>query len=343
MSGVAAGEVLVVGAGVSGLACAQALAAAGRRVAVLDRARGVGGRCATRRLEGVPFDHGAGFLHGGDPAFLAALDAVPAIRLEGWPRRVEGSGRPCQPEAFRPGERRVAFAEGVSAFPRHLAAGLDVRLETEVEGFEITAGGVRLGLRSGAVEAPVVVLALAAEQGLGFLAGLPAPPPAVNAARALLQTAVSQPSLALLALYPPEVAVPEWDAAYPERSKVLQVVLNETSKRPAAGRTALVLQAHAAWSRERLRSTAWPEELLDEAAHVLGPWAARPSASYAHRWSYARLDRSAELCGPMLLALPGGGRLGLCGDRFAPGGGVQAAFTSGRMMAGRILAGEVGA
>jgi len=42
----------------------------------------------------------------------------------------------------------------------------------------------------------------------------------------------------------------------------------------------------------------------------------------------------------MLLGLPGGGRLGLCGERFAPGGGVQAAFASGRMMAGRILAGE---
>jgi len=343
MSGDAAAEELVVGAGVSGLACAQALARAGRRVAVLDRSRGVGGRCATRRLEGLPFDHGVGFLHGSDPAFLAALDAVPANRLEGWPRRVEGTGRPCQPEAFRPGERRVAFADGVSAFPRHLAAGLDVRLEAEVQGLEIAAGGVRLGLHSGALEAPAVVLALAAEQSLGFLAGMAAAPPAVDAARALLQTARSQPSLALLALYPPEVAAPAWDAAYPERSRVLQVALNETSKRPGIGRAALVLQAHAAWSRDRLRSTAWPDELLDEAAHVLGPWAGRPSASYAHRWSYARLDRSAELSGPMLLALPGGGRLGLCGDRFAPGGGVQAAFASGRMMAGRILAGEVGA
>ena len=340
MTGHAAPEVLVVGAGVSGLACAQALARAGRRVAVLERARGVGGRCATRRLEGVPFDHGAGFLHGTDPAFLAALDAVPAIRLDGWPRRVEGTGRPCQPEAFRMNERRLAFAEGVSAFPRHLAAGLDVRLESEVQGLEASPAGLRLRLSDGALEAPAVVLALAAEQSLGLLAAMPAAPAGVDAARALLQTARSQPSLALLALYPPEAAAPAWDAAYPERSKVLQVVLNESSKRPEAGRTALVLQAHAAWSRERLRSPAWPDELLDEAAHLLGPWAGRPVARHDHRWSYARLDRSAELSGPMLIDLPGGGRLGLCGDRFAPGGGVQAAYASGRMMAGRILAGE---
>jgi predicted NAD/FAD-dependent oxidoreductase len=332
-----------VGAGVSGLACAAALAPARRRVAVLERARGVGGRCATRRLDGVPFDHGVAFLHGTDPAFLAALAAVPATRLDGWPRRVEGTGRPCQPEAFRPGERRFAFVEGVSAFPKHLAAGLDVRLEVEVRGLAAAEGGVRLGVADGAVEAPVVVLALAAEQSLGLLAALPAAPPEVNAARALLQTARSQPCLSLLALYPPGVAGPAWDAAYPESSQVLQVISNETSKRADAGgggRTALVLQAHAAWSRERLRSASWPDELLEEAAHLLGPWAGLPAATYAQRWSYARLDRSAELSGPMLLGLPGGGRLGLCGDRFAPGGGVQAAFGSGRMMAGRILAGE---
>ncbi len=37
---------------------------------------------------------------------------------------------------------------------------------------------------------------------------------------------------------------------------------------------------------------------------------------------------------------PGGGRLGLCGDRFAPGGGVQAAFLSGQRLARRLLAAE---
>jgi len=47
-------EVLVIGAGVSGLSCARTLVGAGRSVAVLDRARGVGGRCSTHRLLGMP-------------------------------------------------------------------------------------------------------------------------------------------------------------------------------------------------------------------------------------------------------------------------------------------------
>jgi predicted NAD/FAD-dependent oxidoreductase len=67
----ATSEVLVIGAGVSGLSCARTLVATGRQVAILDRARGVGGRCATHRLLGMPFDQGVSFLHGRDPEFLA--------------------------------------------------------------------------------------------------------------------------------------------------------------------------------------------------------------------------------------------------------------------------------
>ncbi len=90
----ASAPTVVVGAGVAGLACAGALAAAGRAVVVLERARGVGGRCATRPLDGQPVDSGPAFLHGRDPGFLALLDAVPGARRPGWPAVLEGG---CQP------------------------------------------------------------------------------------------------------------------------------------------------------------------------------------------------------------------------------------------------------
>jgi len=69
-------DVAVIGAGISGLTLARALRAAGRSAVVLERSRGVGGRCATRRIDGQPVDHGVAFLHGRDPRFLAELDAV---------------------------------------------------------------------------------------------------------------------------------------------------------------------------------------------------------------------------------------------------------------------------
>ncbi|MBI5068028.1 MAG: FAD-dependent oxidoreductase [Deltaproteobacteria bacterium] len=331
-------RVLVLGAGVAGLSCARALADAGRPVEVLERARGVGGRCATRRVEGQPVDFGVAFLHGRDPGFLAALAEVPARRLDGWPVAMLGAGRPCQPEAFTPGESRLAFAEGISAFPRHLAAGLPVTLRANAVAVEPEGAALRVRLEGGgAAEAPVVVLALAAEQAHELLGTVPGPPPAVASARALLDQARSQACLALIAVYPPEAQPPAWHCCYPDGSRVLQLAVHDSSKRAAPDATVLVLQAHPRWSREHLDDPAWPERLLEEGGRVVGPWAARPRHQEPHSWRHARHDRSAELAAPLLLGLPGGARLGLCGDRFAPGGGVEAAWRSGRALAHRIL------
>lgn len=330
--------VVVVGAGISGLACARALASAGREVRVLERARGVGGRCATRRVEGQPVDFGVAFLHGRDPAFLAELEQVPAARLDGWPLAVAGAGRPCQPAAFSPGERRLAWAEGLTAFPKHLAAGLDVRLRTNVSALEPGEAALRLRLDDGPpVEAAEVVLALAAEEVHGLLGTMPAPSREVESARGLLALTRSQPCLALIALYPPDVPAPPWHALYPEDSRILQLASHDSSKRARAPLLALVYQAHARWSVTHLEDPEWPVALLREATRLLGPWAGRPSVTQPHRWRHARNDRSAELAEPLHLTLPGGARLGVCGDRFAPGAGVEAAWRSGRAMARRIL------
>ena len=98
-------------------------------------------------------------------------------------------------------------------------------------------------------------------------------------------------------------------------------------------------QLHSArrQQREHLEDAQWPEQVLEEAGRTLGAWAARPLTHSAHRWTWARNGRDSELTGPLLLSAPEGALLGVCGDRFAPGGGVEAAFTSGRALAARIL------
>lgn len=335
-------RVVVVGAGVAGLACAQALAAGGVQALVLERARGVGGRCATRRVEGQPVDFGVSFLHGRDPAFLAALGEVEARQLPGWPSLVQGAGRPCQPDAFAEGEQRLAFAEGVSAFPKHLARGLDVRTGARVTGLSLLAGeggGVSIALEEGEpVEARDVVLALAAEQALGLLQGLGDAAPGLPAARALLGMSPSHACLTLIAGYAPEVSAPPWEVCYPEGSEVIQLIAHDSSKRERPSLLALVFQAHPRWSRAHLDDEGWPAALLGEAARLLGPWAAAPRLTQAHRWRYARADLGAGFGAPLLCGLPGGGRIGVAGEGFAPGGGVEAAWGSGRVLARRILA-----
>ncbi len=331
--------VLVVGAGVSGLACARTLAAAGRSPPVLDRARGVGGRCATRRVEGHPMDFGVTFLHGRDREFLAELRAVEASALPGWPGHVLGTGRPCQPAALSPQETRIAWSEGVSAFPKHLARGLDLWLGANAVRLEPHGGGLAVRFDNGkALEGETVVLAMAAEQ-MDVLLATAEDEPEVRAARAVLALSRSEPCLTVLALYPKDVPVPDWQLCLPEESQVLQLAANESSKRRMPG-PAIVYQASAVWSRAHAEDPGWARALLEEAARVLGPWAAAPRIADAHRWDFARNGLANELAGPMLLGLRGGGRLGLCGDRFGRGGGVEGAWLSGRALARRILGTE---
>ncbi len=334
-------EVLVIGAGVSGLSCARTLAAAGREVAVLDRARGVGGRCSTHRLLGMPFDQGVAFLHGRSPEFLAEVRASAPRRIEGWPRVVRGSGRPCQPEAFRPGEQRIAVADGVTAFPRYLARDLVVRPEARVERIDLAGPVPEVILEGGeSVRARSLVLALAPEQVLRLLEGVAEIPRPLAGIRALLETSSSEPSLSLCAAYPEGTPAPSWDAWYPEDSRLLQYLGHESGKRESPPFLGMVLQAQPGWSRRNLDDPGWPAALLAEAARVAGPWAGSPSATHAHRWRFARSDLASELAGPVLVRLPSGGSVGICGDRFAPGGGVEAAWISGRDLGRRLAAEE---
>jgi renalase len=335
-------DVAVVGAGVAGLSCARLLREAGRAVLVLDKARGVGGRCATRRVEDQPVDHGVVFLHGSDPAFLAALDAggTPGA-IPGWPARVHGSGPPCQPDAFLAGEKRIALREGISAFPKRLAAGLDVRLGNRVMSLSAGERSVTLQLEGGGdVTTRTAVLALPAEQARDLAGTLPPEIPEIEAAKILLGAAGTHPCLTVIAGYAPDAEGPDWDIDYPEDSTVLQLISHDSGKRDRPRWLVLVYQARPRWSRERLESPpeAWTAEVLEEAARLTGSWAARPLWHQSHRWRHARVDRGNELQGPMLLPLPGGGRLGLAGEIFWPGGGVEAAWSSGRRLAERILA-----
>ena len=69
-------DVVIVGAGLAGVACARELRAAGRSVRILDRGRRPGGRMASRRLLDVdrPVDLGASYFTVSDPGFAAVVD-----------------------------------------------------------------------------------------------------------------------------------------------------------------------------------------------------------------------------------------------------------------------------
>lgn len=80
-------EVVVIGAGAAGIAAARRIAAAGRKVVVIEAASAIGGRCVTDTSAfDVPFDRGARWLYNPDSSPIAKLargagmDLMPAPR-----------------------------------------------------------------------------------------------------------------------------------------------------------------------------------------------------------------------------------------------------------------------
>jgi len=117
-------DVLVIGAGMAGLIAAAELQRAGRRVLVLDKRRGVGGRLASRRIGAATFDHGAQFITARTSRFAALVDdGRRAGVVEEWHRG--SAGRP-------EGHVRWRGHPAMTSVAKHLARGLEIMLETRV-------------------------------------------------------------------------------------------------------------------------------------------------------------------------------------------------------------------
>jgi renalase len=331
-------DVAIVGAGISGLVCARDLLAAGLRVLVLEKSRGLGGRCATRRMLGQPVDIGLAYYHTDDDELLAELMAVPARLLDGWPHRVAGAGPPCHPAAFRPGQRRLAFAEGVNAFPRHLARHVPISRGARVTRMHAHAGGVTLDIEDGPpVMARDVVLALPPAQAQAILPSQEGRQ--LHAVHNLLGHVTAHPCITLVLGLPLDTPAPEFDVLYPEDTP-LQIVAHDSAKRDDPEHRVLVVQARADWSRAHLEDPPdeWRRLLTEETANLLGDRVRAPQWTDVQRWRYAKVELSTEVGAPLLFGLPGGGRLGLTGESFTLEAGVQGAYRAGRRLAQRILA-----
>ena len=113
-------DVLIIGAGISGLLCATELRKVGKSVRILDKGRGLGGRMATRRMAGGRLDHGAQYFTVRDPRLQAyAEDWLAAGVIKEWFRHLPE-------DSNADGYPRYCGITGMTDAPKHLAKELDV-------------------------------------------------------------------------------------------------------------------------------------------------------------------------------------------------------------------------
>src|SRR5690349_9680732 len=329
--------VVVVGAGISGIACARALRDASVPVRVLDRGRRVGGRMALRRerMGGVEHvvDIGASYFTVSDPAFAAlAADWRSRGMAREWTdtfRVLHADGAPSEPAE---GPMRWAAPRGLRSLVEDLAADLDVVSGCEVEQVDADGAGVAVDGEGAAA----VVLAMPQPQAADLLSE-----PA--AARLGLEPGLEwEPTLTLWAGWRERWWDADLEAAFVQGSPVVDRILDDGRRR---GDDAPVLVVHstpqyaARWLDDPDAGVAG---VLAEVGRLLGSPPSPPLFARARRWSLA------SPCAPQErpYALDDETLIGVCGDGWGRKPRVEQAWLSGdalgRELAARLRAAALG-
>lgn len=161
-------DVLIVGAGMSGLMAAQVLQAQGLQVLLMDKGRSVGGRMATRRIGDGIADHGAQFFSVRTAEFGAYVKQwVEQNLLKVWNYSWMQSSLP--PRNLQGYERYIA-PNGMNQVAKTLASGLEILLNQQVKSLQLGQGVWQVMCLSGSTyEADSVLLTAPVPQSLALL------------------------------------------------------------------------------------------------------------------------------------------------------------------------------
>lgn len=312
-------DVLVVGAGISGVACARRVADAGLTVRVLDRGKRIGGRLATRTLRDGPehpADAGAPYFTVSDPRFRSVVDGWLDARLaREWTDTFVTAG-PLGIGEAKTGPMRYASAQGARALVERLAEGLDVEYDHRVE-------RVLPGHRVGDVEPRVLVLAMPGPQAARILAD-------DHADLAAVADQPYDPALALIARYPARTWA-EFDGAFVSQVDELSWIADDGRAR-GDGEPVLVAHSTPEFARRYLDDPSTAEGPMLKALRGTIGASGDPTEVQVRRWTFAKPT------GPRQTTFRlGEDGIGLCGDGWSARSKVEAAFVSGLDLADAIV------
>ena len=324
-------RVAVVGAGISGIAAASAMAARGIDVVVLDRGHRVGGRMAARTLRdtGLPYDGrivdvGASYLTASGDGFVDVVEGWEARGLlRPWTDTFHVA-TPSGLEGVVTGPLRYAAPEGLRSLVEDLAVQLPLLVHPRDVG-AVTRDGDVVEVDGDAFDA--VVLAMPGPQAADLLA-------ADDPAAAAVAGQRYDPVLTLIAAYE-ERCWPEIDGVFVNDSAVLVFVADDGRRR---GDDAPVLVAHsgAVVAASHLDEPASAAPVLLEALEHAVRATAKPAWFDVRRWSLAKPRAQGGA------AYLFDGAIGVCGDAWGAEPRIETAWTSGDAL-GRVVASQLAA
>jgi predicted NAD/FAD-dependent oxidoreductase len=307
--------VVVVGAGVAGLACARQLRAAGVPVRVHERGRVTGGRMASRRLDGRPADIGAAYFTADDPAFTEQVDRW---RRAGLAREWTDTFVAYGPDGRREvtGPMRYSAPRGLRSLVEDLAVGLPVnteRLVVSVESGPLVDGA----------PAAAVALAMPGPQASRLL------DPALAAA-GVARAQRWRPTLSVVLRYPRRCWA-DFAGAFVNDHPVLTTVCDDGDRR-GDGEPVLVAHTTADFAHRHLAEPTGAAAEVERAVRGLFELPGPAVHSHVHRWTYAHPER---VDGGRAYHL-GADNVGLAGDAFGRPR-VQTAWASGRALGAALV------
>jgi predicted NAD/FAD-dependent oxidoreductase len=346
-------DAIVIGAGIAGLCAADRLVAAGRRVVVLDKARGVGGRMATRRLAAAVCDHGAQFftVRGDDFGGLVTAAAETAA-VTTWCAGFVQAAADGSLVSAGDGHARWRGVKGMTDLPKWLAARLAaadgpgrcaIRTNVKVTSIAQDGDGARLAVEGDQgreeMTARGVILTAPVPQALDMLrAGgmLDDADGVATDTRRLLETVTYDPCFALmLVLDRPTLVPPPGGMQFPSGAGPIAWLADNLQK-GISPVPALTVHATGGFSRDHFDAP--PDEVARLLLDAVRPWIDGDPATAVverslHRWKFAQ---PTTLVPDPLVVASAAPPVVCCGDAFA-GPRVEGAAASG-LAAGRWLA-----
>ncbi len=308
-------RVVIIGAGLSGLAAADDLQAAGVEVAVVDKGRSPGGRLATRRIGTATLDHGA--------QFFTVRTAAFQRRVDDW---IERGLVAVWNHGFGSAEvhpRYVAPA-GMNSLAKDLAMGIDVSCSTVVGAVRPTGSKWQVVIDDGSVHiADRVVMTAPLPQSSALLVDS-----GIELEDRLMRTEYDR-TIALLATLdrPPRIDAP---GGVQKPNDDVGFVADNVAKGVSAT-PAITVHASPAWSQ-----THWECDtagLMAALVDLADPWLGDATIGQAQvkKWRFA--TPRTPWPDPCWVSADGG--VVLAGDAF-DGPRIEAAYNSG-LAAARAL------